>query len=337
VKKLFAAALATCGFVFLMVIMAAFGAAAQISNANAACAPAGTMTDPGKPRGKERPAGGGVFVGGKWHYTEQPGPKWTPERIARTAAQYGLPGRTFAQIARGESNYRPYVVQHDPGDGNVGFGFFQFTPNAWGKDSIIAKKLQSLGGQRGLEDIGKQFELARFMYIAAGHSISPWYGTQFVTDRTTPRVTTPLPGSLEQVATCAMTPDTGGPVEGSPKHVIDSIVLPLAKKCGITKTVAENDAANARHGATVNGGLSDHQGPPDQRWATDISNGSSPTPEMDCHAEAVAKRFGIPWTGSGAVSRTQGAYRVQLIYRSTVGGNHYNHTHTGVAAVAGPF
>ena len=126
---------------------------------------------------------------------------------------------------------------------------------------------------------------------------------------------------------------TSGPIEGTPEHIIDNIVLPIAPKCGIHRTPAENDAANARHGATNTGGRSDHQGPGNVAWAADMSNGSSPTPEMDKLARALAQRFDIPWNGSGLVNAVHGGYRYQLIYRTMTGGNHYNHVHFGVRDV----
>jgi peptidoglycan hydrolase-like protein with peptidoglycan-binding domain len=124
-----------------------------------------------------------------------------------------------------------------------------------------------------------------------------------------------------------------GAIEGTPKHIIDQIVLPIAQQCGVHRTPAENDAANARHGPTNTGGRSDHQGPPNVAWAADMSNGGSPTPQMDALAKSLAKRFDIPWTGAGLVNATHGGYRYQLIYRTNQGGNHYNHVHFGVRDV----
>ena len=126
---------------------------------------------------------------------------------------------------------------------------------------------------------------------------------------------------------------TSGPIEGAPKHIIDTIVLPIAWECGINRTVAMNDAGNAAHGTTNTGNRSDHQGPPHVAWAADISNGGSPTPEMDKLARSLAQRFGIPWSGSGLVNATHGGYRYQLIYRTNQGGNHFNHVHFGVKDV----
>jgi hypothetical protein len=64
---------------------------------------------------------------------------------------------------------------------------------------------------------------------------------------------------------------TTGPIEGTPEHIIDNIVLPIAQRCGIHRTPAENDAANARHGATNTVRRSDHHRPGNVAWAADIS------------------------------------------------------------------
>lgn len=123
-----------------------------------------------------------------------------------------------------------------------------------------------------------------------------------------------------------------GAVTGSPKNIIDTVVAPLARKHGMVtgRNAAMIAAANAAHGPTVNGTRSDHQGPGNLAWAADMSNGTSPTPEMDALARDLAAVFGLDWNGSGAVSGTYKGYRVQLIYRSNVGGNHFNHVHFGI-------
>jgi hypothetical protein len=116
----------------------------------------------------------------------------------------------------------------------------------------------------------------------------------------------------------------------SPKSIIDSVVIPMAQANGIDVSPESVAAANGRHGPTITGSRSDHQGPPAEAWAADMSNGSSPTPEMDKLAAQLARRFNLKWSGSGAVSGNINGFRVQLIYRSMVGGNHYNHVHFGI-------
>jgi hypothetical protein len=125
---------------------------------------------------------------------------------------------------------------------------------------------------------------------------------------------------------------------GSPKAIIDNEVLPLARARGINVTPESVAAANARHSPiTASGNISDHNGPPDTRWAADMSNGMSPTPQMDALAKDIASKYGLHWTGSGlaeAVITIGGIkYKVQLLYRTLIGGNHYNHVHFGMHVV----
>lgn len=127
-----------------------------------------------------------------------------------------------------------------------------------------------------------------------------------------------------------------GLASGSPKNVIDRLVLPVARRHGINVTAATVATANAGHGG-VGGGAgtgSDHQGPPTVRWAADMSNGNNVTPQMTALARELAKNFDIPWTMSkGIAEATRGGYRYQLIYNIDLGsggGNHFNHVHFGV-------
>ncbi|HEU4702724.1 MAG TPA: glycoside hydrolase domain-containing protein [Conexibacter sp.] len=121
-----------------------------------------------------------------------------------------------------------------------------------------------------------------------------------------------------------------GPIEGTPKHIVDAIVLPIAAACGIHVSPATIAVWNARHGPTSSGLRSDHQGPPDVAWAADLSNGSSPTPQMDELARRLAHRLDIPWNGAGVVNASHNGYRFQLIYRAP---DHYNHVHIGIKAL----
>lgn len=120
---------------------------------------------------------------------------------------------------------------------------------------------------------------------------------------------------------------------GTPKEIVDEQVLPIAHKIAFKEITAKTvKEANDRHGPTVNGGRSDHQGPPERAWAADISNGGSPTPEMDKLAKDLSECFGITWKGSGMASGTKNGYNFQLIYRcNPCGGNHMNHVHIGVS------
>lgn len=75
---------------------------------------------------------------------------------------------------------------------------------------------------------------------------------------------------------------------------------------------------------------SDHHVSQTRSFACDLSNGSSPTPQMDATAKAIATALGHPEFQAGVLNVTSGSVRAQLIWRTDVGGNHFNHVHFGV-------
>lgn len=83
---------------------------------------------------------------------------------------------------------------------------------------------------------------------------------------------------------------------------------------------------------TASGGISDHWVGNKNAYAFDLSNGSSPTREMDAAARAIMARLGVRYDGKSELVRNVnvGDYRVQVLYRTHVGGNHFNHIHVGV-------
>lgn len=120
----------------------------------------------------------------------------------------------------------------------------------------------------------------------------------------------------------------GAPSGGSPKRVVDTVVLPIANEIGVRRTVAENDAANARHGPTASGNHSDHQGPPDKAWAADLPCTGATGDRL---AAALAKRFGFKGNGSGSFVRVvKQGYSVQILWKVD---GHYDHVHCGIQKV----
>lgn len=131
-------------------------------------------------------------------------------------------------------------------------------------------------------------------------------------------------------------PGSLGALEGTPEQIINRVVA-YAHEHGFPAITADTvRSANAVHGATVSGRRSDHQGPPDFAWAADISNGGAPTPEEDALARTLATAFDLSWPGAGLASGGNGEYRVQLIYRTCDGGDHFTHIHIGIRRQAGP-
>lgn len=134
----------------------------------------------------------------------------------------------------------------------------------------------------------------------------------------------------------------GDTAQGTPKQIIDDVVLPLARrilrKPSLTAEAVEQ--ANAAHSMnTTSGNRSDHKGPPAQAWAADCSNTtkgnydkSAPTNEMDRLAKELADLFGLKWSGSGIVNGNDkdNQYRYQMLYRTDAGGGHWNHVHFGI-------
>jgi hypothetical protein len=88
---------------------------------------------------------------------------------------------------------------------------------------------------------------------------------------------------------------------------------------------------------TASGNLSDHSHESKDAYAFDLSNGSKPTPEMDRAAIDIARRLGVRYDGKGPLELTKvvNGYRIQVLYRTNTGGNHYNHLHLGVRRYGG--
>ena len=127
----------------------------------------------------------------------------------------------------------------------------------------------------------------------------------------------------------------------TPKEVIDRVILPMAREVGIPITAQQVEEANARHSdLTTSGNMSEHKGPPDVAWAADISDAWMSTvgsPNMTRLANAIAKRYKIPWNGAGLSNGTavigDCQFRIQLIYKTMEGGNHFTHVHAGLHAL----
>jgi hypothetical protein len=130
-------------------------------------------------------------------------------------------------------------------------------------------------------------------------------------------------------------PGSLGALTGTPEQIVNRVVA-HAHDHGFPAVTADTvRTANGVHGATVSGSRSDHQGPPDYAWAADISNGTAPTTEEDALARTLATAFDLTWPG-GLASGGNSEYRVQLIYRTCDGGDHFTHVHIGIRREPGP-
>lgn len=118
----------------------------------------------------------------------------------------------------------------------------------------------------------------------------------------------------------------------TPGQIVSRIVLESQRLGFPHMTLEHVRESNAAHGPTVGGNRSDHQGPPSQAWAADISNSSRPTHEMDRMAQLIAHWLHVDWDGSGLVNSYLPGLRIQLIYRCDIpgAGNHFDHVHIGI-------
>ncbi len=99
-------------------------------------------------------------------------------------------------------------------------------------------------------------------------------------------------------------------------------VIRLAKRNGLTITSKKRSILSTG---------SDHHVSQRSAFAVDASNASSPTPQMDRFCHQIARRLGHPEFRAGVLTvPTVHGYRVQLLYRTNVGGNHFNHVHVGI-------
>lgn len=128
---------------------------------------------------------------------------------------------------------------------------------------------------------------------------------------------------------------------GTPRDIIEAIVLPIGTKHGLhapdgTPLTPESiERANNAHSDTSStGNVSDHAGPGDQRWAADMGQGTStPTQDMLNCAEELAAVFHLSWSGSGSAEDTKHGYNYQLIANTAAFGGHLDHDHFGIHVV----
>ncbi len=111
----------------------------------------------------------------------------------------------------------------------------------------------------------------------------------------------------------------GGGFAGSEAPVRRAIKI--ARSNGLTVTSTKRSSLSTG---------SDHHVSQTRAFAADLSNGSSPTPQMDRTAHQIAAALGHPNFRAGVLSVTRGRVRAQLLWRTHVGGNHFNHVHFGV-------
>jgi hypothetical protein len=119
----------------------------------------------------------------------------------------------------------------------------------------------------------------------------------------------------------------GAPALGAPGGGWGGSQVPIQRAMRVAARNGLTITSNKRNSGST---TSDHHVNQRRSYAADMSNGSRPTPQMDRTARQLAAMLGHPnWRG-GVLNVQSGPYRVQLLWRTTVGGNHFNHVHCGV-------
>lgn len=143
----------------------------------------------------------------------------------------------------------------------------------------------------------------------------------------------PRPGATQTIppptVTADVTPSGGW---GGTQGALEGLVKPVIDRHGLVVTSSKRDRRN-----TASGGVSDHWTGSTNSYAWDVGwNGSMPTPAADRAASNIVRALGGPrnWgLRGGNFTTTRNGIRWQVLYRTNVGGNHYNHVHVGARRV----
>lgn len=148
------------------------------------------------------------------------------------------------------------------------------------------------------------------IYKSAGNSFSPW------TTYTSGAYRKHMDGDSQQSS-------SGGNNWGGSKPLATTIAT-RAQNFGLKVSSEKRDRKN-----TASGGVSDHWSGSKNAYAYDLSGSSA---QMDRAAQHLLSLFRVQWNGKDAIVKNfrLGEFRVQILYRTNVGGNHFDHIHIGV-------
>jgi hypothetical protein len=143
---------------------------------------------------------------------------------------------------------------------------------------------------------------------------------------------TPAPSGVElvdpqgkKVTRAVKVADPGGGWGGT--YDPATVLANVGREHGLTATSEKRDRKT-----TASGGVSDHWTGSKDAYAYDLGGSVS---SMDRAAMAIARRLGVKYNGRGplVLTKTIGGIRYQVLYRTDVGGNHFDHIHVGTRRV----
>lgn len=263
------------------------------------------------------------------------------DETAKVRNKYGSAGELAAAVQRPAAQYRGRYHQNSAAADRLMGGYLGGTPAAptapksnvelvpgTPATTTVDKKGALVGALLGRKFGQKGSLLADYQSaIASGAYTSTTPGTPASVK------TVPAPGAPATtrgsygVKTDSLKP--GGNFKGTEDPII--ALAQLAHAEGLKTTSAKRNNTNP-----ASGSRSDHDHGNTDATARDLSNGSAPTPQMDEAAVKIARALGNKTYKKGQrleMVTTINGIRYQVIYRSNLGGNHFNHIHVGAKRI----
>jgi hypothetical protein len=201
------------------------------------------------------------------------------------------------------------------------------------KATFIVRSFRTVYGASALSIILIWYTAWRNERIAPGDSSFPWPSARlrakFRPDR--PNTDSDMGYEAKRPKAAVGSPGTlsvkgggnpGPPDWGGCKAVAETIVqgLPL-----------QNVSSKRSTQTTASGGTSDHWTGCRECYAIDNAGSVA---QMDMSARQIMSRLGAHYSGGELVHTVEkNGYRIQILYRTMVGGNHFDHIHVGVRKV----
>ncbi len=132
-----------------------------------------------------------------------------------------------------------------------------------------------------------------------------------------------LRGDSGNVSDVSFAPTTAG--WGGSQSIATGVAA-IGRQSGLVVSSEKRDRQN-----TASGGRSDHWTGSKDSYAYDLSGSKA---KMDAAARSILASLGMDWSGGPLVlNLTRNGYRLQILYRTNVGGDHYDHIHIGVRRI----
>lgn len=195
-------------------------------------------------------------------------------------------------------------------------------PDMFGGDPVAKQAFEGLG--KISQGWSPQSQLSDLVDAAGQATVSP---SPVASAAPTPvDVYTPAaPHQPARAATHAVKPGGGW---GGSEGVVNGL---RSLAAGLTVTSAKRDRR-----LTSSGNTSDHFTGQKHSFAEDLSNGRA-TPQMDAAAQRIARALGVNWSpqdGPLEIAKVVNGYRIQVLYRTHTGGDHFTHIHVGARRVS---